>query len=127
MRGRGEQVIGYIDLDMMGYDGNGDRVVEIHTGSGPKSNAFGAEFLERNTRYGLGLNFEVKSTTASRFSDHSSFWDQDYASFLIIENFFDDAIARDRNPWYHNTGDLPLRVDYNYTRPHRPCRPGDGL
>ncbi len=32
MRGRGEQVIGYIDLDMMGYDGNGDRVVEIHTG-----------------------------------------------------------------------------------------------
>ena len=92
MRGRGEQVIGYIDLDMMGYDGNGDRVVEIHTGTGPKSNAFGTQFLERNTRYGLGLNFETKSTTASRFSDHSSFWDQDYASFLIIENFFDDAI-----------------------------------
>ncbi len=114
MRGRGEQVIGYIDLDMFGYDGNGDRVVEIHTGSGPKSNAFGAEFLERNERYGLGLNFERKSTTASRFSDHSSFWDQDYAAFLIIENFFDDAIVRDRNPWYHNTGDLPARVDYNY-------------
>lgn len=114
MRSSGEQVIGYIDLDMFGYDGNGDRVVEIHTGSGPKSNAFGAEFLERNTRYGLGLNFERKSTTASRFSDHSSFWDQDYAAFLIIENFFDDAIPRDRNPWYHNTGDLPARVDYDY-------------
>jgi hypothetical protein len=114
MRGRGEQVIGYIDLDMIGYDGNGDRVVEIHTGSGPKSNAFGTQFLERNTRYGLGLNFERKSTTASRFSDHSSFWDQDYAAFLIIENFFDDAIARDRNPWYHNTGDVPAQVDYNY-------------
>jgi hypothetical protein len=114
MRGRGEQVIGYIDLDMIGYDGNGDRVVEIHTGSGPKSNAFGTQFLERNTRYGLGLNFERKSTTASRFSDHSSFWDQDYAAFLIIDNFFDDAIVRDRNPWYHNTGDLSTRVDYNY-------------
>ena len=46
----------------------------------------------------LGLNFESKSTTASRFSDHSSFWDKDYASFLIIENFFDDTIVRDRNP-----------------------------
>jgi hypothetical protein len=33
---------------------------------------------------------------------------------LIIENFFDDARARDRNPWYHNTGDLPARVDFNY-------------
>lgn len=114
MRARGEQVIGYIDLDMIGWDGNGDRVVEIHTGSGPKSNALATSYLERNTRYAIGLNFERKSTTASRFSDHSSFWDQDYASFLIIENFFDDAIGRDRNPWYHNTGDLPSRVDYNY-------------
>ncbi len=114
MRARGEQVIGFIDLDMIGWDGNSDRVVEIHTGSGPKSNALGTAFLERNTRYALGLNFERKSTTASRFSDHSSFWDQDYASFMIIENFFDDAIARDRNPWYHNTGDLPARVDFNY-------------
>jgi hypothetical protein len=89
-------------------------VVEIHTGTGPKSNALATSYLERNTRYAIGLNFERKSTTASRFSDHSSFWDQDYAAFLIIENFFDDAIARDRNPWYHNTGDLPSRVNYNY-------------
>jgi hypothetical protein len=114
MRARGEQVIGYIDLDMIGWDGNGDRVVEIHTGTGPKSNAFATAYLERNTRYTIGLNFERKSTTASRFSDHSSFWDQDYAAFLIIENFFDDAIGRDRNPWYHNTGDLASRVSYNY-------------
>jgi hypothetical protein len=114
MRARGEQVIGYIDLDMIGWDGNRDRVVEIHTASGPKSNAFGTAFLERNTRYALGLTFERKTTTASRFSDHSSFWDQDYAAFLIIENFFDDSLPRDRNPWYHNTGDLPSRVDYNY-------------
>lgn len=114
MRARGEQVIGYFDLDMIGWDGNGDRVVEIHTASGPKSNALATSFLERNTRYALGLNFERKTTTASRFSDHSSFWDQDYAAFLIIENFFDDAIVRDRNPWYHNTGDLPSRVDFNY-------------
>ena len=114
MRARGEQVIGFFDLDMFGWDGNGDRVVEIHPGSGPKSNALATSFLERNTRYEIGLNFERKSTTASRFSDHSSFWDQDYASFLIIENFFDDAIVRDRNPYYHNTGDLPSHVDFNY-------------
>lgn len=116
MRARGEQVIGYFDLDMIGWDGNGDRVVEIHTGSGPKSNALATSFLERNARYDIGLNFERKSTTSSRFSDHSSFWDQDYASFLIIENFFDDAIARDRNPYYHNTGDLPSRVDFYVAR-----------
>jgi hypothetical protein len=114
LRQRGERVLGFIDLDMIGYDGNGDRVAEIHTGAGPKSNALGTEFLARNTRYGLGMNFERKTTSASRFSDHSPFWDNDIGAFLVIENFFTDAIPRDRNPYYHNTGDLPSRVDFNY-------------
>ncbi len=114
LRRAGEQVVGFINLDMIGWDGNSDRVVEIHTARGPKSNALADQYLERNDRYGLGLTFERKTTTASRFSDHSPFWDNDYASFLVIENFFDDARPRDRNPYYHNTGDIASRVDYDY-------------
>jgi Zn-dependent M28 family amino/carboxypeptidase len=115
LRQAGEQVVGFLNLDMIGWDGNGDRVVEIHTASGPKSNALADQYLERNDRYGVGLTFERKTTTASRFSDHSPFWDNNYASFLVIENFFDDAPRlRDRNPYYHNVGDLASRVDYEY-------------
>jgi len=114
LRANSEQVVGLINLDMIGWDSNGDRVVEIHTGTGPKSKALGTAFLERNTRYALGLTFEQKMVSASRFSDHSPFWDNDYAAFLVIENFFDDTIVRDRNPYYHNVGDLALRVNYNY-------------
>lgn len=114
LRQAGEQIAGFINLDMIGWDGNGDRVVEIHTARGPKSNALADQYLERNDRYGAGLIFERKMTTASRFSDHSPFWDNDYASFLVIENFFDDARPRDRNPYYHNTGDIAMRVDYDY-------------
>lgn len=114
LRRAGEQVIGFINLDMIGWDGNGDRVVEIHTGRGPKSNALGDHFLERNERYNIGLVFERKTTTASRFSDHSPFWDNDYASFLVIENFFDDLRPRDRNPHYHTTGDAITQVDFDY-------------
>ena len=114
LRQRGENVIGFINLDMIGWDSNGDRVAEIHTASGPKSNALGTEFLNRNDRYQQGMVFERKTTTASRFSDHSPFWDNNYGAFLTIENFFDDAIPRDRNPYYHNTGDLPARVNTNY-------------
>ncbi|MCB0134744.1 MAG: M20/M25/M40 family metallo-hydrolase, partial [Caldilineaceae bacterium] len=80
LRQRGEQVAGFFDLDMIGWDGNGDRVVEIHTAYGPKSNALADQYLERNTRYAVGLTFERKTGTASRFSDHASFWDNDYAS-----------------------------------------------
>ena len=114
LRLNNEQVIGFINLDMIGWDGDDDRRAEIHTASGPKSNALGTAFLERNDRYGQGIIFERKTTTASRFSDHSPFWDNDYASFLVIENFFTDAVPRDRNPYYHNTGDLPPQVDFNY-------------
>ncbi|MCE7984655.1 MAG: Zn-dependent exopeptidase M28 [Caldilinea sp. CFX5] len=111
---KGAQIMGYIDLDMIGWDGNDDRVVELHVGTGPKSNTLGTAFASVNERYGQGLVIERKTDTASRFSDHSSFWDQDYAAFLAIENFFDGEYPRDRNPKYHNTGDKLALVDLNY-------------
>ncbi len=112
----GADIRGYIDLDMIGYDSNGDRVVELHTGTGPKSNALVEYFKNANVNYGQGLVFEQRTTTASRFSDHRSFWDYNYGAFLVIENFFENGDPRpaDRNPWYHNTGDRVSRVNLDY-------------
>jgi len=110
----GAQVMGYINLDMIGWDGDGDRTVELHSGTGSPSVSLANAFVSANERYGQSLRLELKQGTASRFSDHSSFWDYGYASFLTLENFYDDAIVRDRNPWYHTTGDLLSRVDLNY-------------
>ena len=114
LKALGVPVMGFVDLDMIGWDSNADRVVELHSGTGSLSNALAAAFVSANARYGQGLSIEVKQTSASRFSDHSSFWDYGYPAFLGIENFFDDAIPRDRNPWYHSTGDVLARVDANY-------------
>ena len=111
---QGAQIMGYINLDMIGWDGNGDRVVEVHTGMGAQSNALGTALIDNNVQYTQGLVFERKTVSASRFSDHSPFWDNGYPAVLGIENFFNDAITRDRNPWYHNTGDLLERVNVNY-------------
>ena len=110
----GATVMGFIDLDMIGWDGDGDRTLEVHSGTRANSIAFAARFTSANQRYGQGLRLEVKGSSASRFSDHASFWDYGYPSFMAIENFFDDAILRDRNPWYHKTGDLLARVDLDY-------------
>ena len=110
----GAQVMGYLDLDMIGWDGNGDRTMEIHSGTRANSVDLATRFTGANQRYGQGLRVEVKDSSASRFSDHSSFWDFGYPAFMAIENFFDDAIPRDRNPWYHQTGDLLSRVDLDY-------------
>ncbi len=110
----GAQVMGFIDLDMISWDGDGDRTVEIHRGTAANSASLGARFIGANQRYDQGLRLEIKDATASRFSDHSSFWNYGYPAFMTIENFFDDSIPRDRNPWYHRTGDLMSRVDLDY-------------
>ena len=111
----GAQVMGFINLDMIGWDGDGDRTLEIHSGTRANSVSLASRFTMANLRYDQGLQVEVKSASASRFSDHASFWDNGYPAFMAIENFFDDAILRDRNPWYHKTGDLLSRVNLDYT------------
>ncbi|MDQ4076302.1 MAG: M20/M25/M40 family metallo-hydrolase [Chloroflexota bacterium] len=114
LRNAGVQVMGYLDLDMIGWDGNGDRVVELHTGMDPASNDLASVFISANQRYEQGLTLERKQATASRFSDHSPFWDAAYPAFLVIENFFDDELPNDRNPWYHNSGDRLGHLDLDY-------------
>ena len=101
----------------IGYDGNGDRVVELHTGpqeTNPNSNAIATAFIGASDRYGQGLSFERKTSSASRFSDHRSFWDYNYPAFLVIENFFTDGIPPDRNPNYHTSNDRLDSVDLDY-------------
>lgn len=110
----GAQGQGYVNLDMIGWDGDNDRTLEIHSGTRANSIDLAGRFTSANQRYNQGLRVELKQSSASRFSDHASFWDYGYASFLAIENFFDDAIPRDRNPWYHTTGDRLSRVNLDY-------------
>lgn len=115
---QGVDVLAAINLDMIGYDGNRDRVLELHTGTDAPNIRLGDYLAAANQLYSLGLNLERKTTTASRFSDHSSFWDSGYASLLVIENFFDDAAPynrpRDRNPAYHQPTDRINLVDFAY-------------
>lgn len=112
-------VIAAINIDMFGYDGNGDRVVEVHTGTQEKDKRLGDYLAAANQLYGLNLTLERKTTTAAFFSDHRSFWNQGYASLMVIENFFDDTAeygrAPDRNPNYHKTTDRMRSVDVAYT------------
>ena len=111
-------IVAAINLDMIGYDGDSDRVVELHTGVEDDNNRLGDHLAAANTLYDLDLVLERKTTSAARFSDHQSFWNQGYTSLLLIENFFDDSAedthGRDRNPGYHSTSDRADLVDFEY-------------
>ncbi len=118
LAGQRANIVAAIDLDMIGYDSNDDRVAELHTGTGTSNRRLGDYLAAANRLYGLGLTLETKTTTAAYFSDHRAFWEQGYTSLLVIENFFDataeDPRPRDRNPAYHATTDRANLVNFAY-------------
>lgn len=114
LRGAGAQVLGFINLDMLGWDGNDDRVAEAHGGAQAASRTLAQAYADASVRYATGLTVEVKNETASRFSDHSPFWDNGFAAIMANENFFADQRPADRTPHYHKASDKlqTLRIDY---------------
>lgn len=112
---RGEHIAGVFNLDMIGYDGNGDRAMELHAGADPASIALAEAFAANTQRYGINLLASQYTISATRQSDHASFWDQGYPAILLIESYF----GADTNPHYHRTTDtleyiaMPYLADFS--------------
>lgn len=104
----GEQILGVINLDMIGYDGNGDGQVEIHAGNLGSSQAIGTEIIANLGDWSMNLTYQYHTSTSSSASDHSSFWAVGYPAVMMIEDFADFT------PFYHTTNDLlsTLRLSY---------------
>ena len=114
-----ENIVGVINLDMFGYDGDGDRCFEIHAGTLPASQAIGVLVADNIGTYDLGLNYDFLTATATDRSDHASFWSQGVPAVLLVENFFEDdqpggCQGLDGNPVYHKPEDTVDRVNVGY-------------
>ncbi len=115
------RIVAVYNMDMFGYDGDGDRCFEIHAGKLPAS-LRAADCLARGIdQYGLNLKAEIVQQAARGFSDHSSFWQVDTGAVLVMENFFRQDIPngcgrQDANPDYHSTTDTwdTLSVSYGF-------------
>ncbi|MEA2573986.1 MAG: hypothetical protein QOH93_1284 [Chloroflexia bacterium] len=95
---KGENIRGVINADMIAYDGNGVRDVEIHAGSRPDSQAI-ADLLVSNIKaLKLDLVPAVYTDNATDRSDHASFWANNYPAVTVAENVFNG----DPNPYYHS-------------------------
>lgn len=116
LRQAGVQLQGVIDMDQLGYDSNNDHVFEIHSGTRSNSLELANMFMTANTLYGQGLVIERKDTTAARWSDHSSFWDQGFAAILAEENWFTDSRPRDGTLCWHRICDNLSTINVDYVR-----------
>jgi leucyl aminopeptidase len=111
--------LGVVNLDMFGWDGDGDRCFEIHAGTLPQSQDVGDCFDDSLTSYGLGLSRDYLTWGATDRSDHASFWQVNVGAIQIAENFFNDGlpdgcIGQDANPGYHTSNDT---IALNMTPP----------
>jgi len=110
---RGDPIAGVINLDMIGWDGNGDGRMELHAGTLSGSLAIATHFTSTIQRYHLNLASQLFTTTAIRASDHASFWDQGYPAILAIEDTW-AAPTNDFNPYYHTLSDTLDKLNADY-------------
>jgi len=91
---------GVINIDMIGWDGNNDGLVEIHSKNVGSSQSIASAMDNINSLYSLQLDPNIINPGATA-SDHSSFWNNGYGAILLIEGYFDG----DFNPYYHQQTD----------------------
>lgn len=94
-----ENIMGALNMDMIGYDSNNDSKFEIHTKAGG-SLTMSDKLQQINTDYAFKLSPIVKNPGTDR-SDHASFWKQGYSAIHFSEAFF----SGDGCPNYHQSTD----------------------
>jgi len=103
----GDSILGVINLDMIAWDSNSDNIADLHTRSVGTSLYLKDKMIEVNNLYSLGLNIDIKNP-GSTYSDHASFWYNNFGAILLIED------GSDFNNYYHTTNDLVSHYNQPY-------------
>lgn len=95
-----EQMLGYINLDMIAWDGNDDSMTEVHVTDVLQSLQLAEVILKCNADYQIGLNLKLVQP-GGRLTDHASFWNAGLSAVGINEDYSGDDIY----PYIHTTAD----------------------
>src|SRR5690606_7633845 len=107
----GDNILGVLNIDMMGYDGNDDNDFDIDVRNIANSVAMKDDIISvlNTPEYGFTLNVNVinPGTTAS---DHSRFWANDFSAVLVGEAWS----INDETPFYHTSNDRIATLNLPY-------------
>ena len=101
-REQGVNISGAFVMDMIGFSHTGTNISTVI--SDGESDWLYLSMATARTRYEIPLQIELIADDSIRYSDHSSFWDFDYHSVLVIEEL-DAETGRPVNPFYHTSDD----------------------
>jgi Peptidase family M28 len=103
------EIVAVVNMDAISYDGDGDGLMRVHTRNIANSVALKDTAVMVNETYaGLQLPMAINLPGAT-YSDHASFWSENYSAILVIEDFDNDG-----NPHYHTSTDLIEHIDQPY-------------
>jgi len=105
----GDVIHSVINMDMISWDGDEDMVAEIHSSFTANSNLLSDYIVEIDQIYNLATVPSVQNPGASG-SDHSSFWNHDYAAVVVSEELY----GGDFNPYYHTEQDRISILNMEY-------------
>ena len=95
----GDSILGVVNLDMIAWDSDNNNIADLHTRAVGTSLYLSDKLVEVNSTYNLGLVLDIKNP-GSTYSDHASFWYNNFGAILLIED------GSDFNAYYHTTNDL---------------------
>ncbi len=101
-------VKGVINLDMIGYEGNGDSLAQVHTKPVNQSVLLAQKVVELNRKFGINLNLQVKNPGETA-TDQQSFWLAGATAVGLTEDYDNDF-----NPNWHRVGDKVETLDTTY-------------
>jgi len=102
-------IIGVLNIDMIGWDSNADGLSDIHSSNIANSDSLANLLMITNSLYNLPLSPVIYNPGTGQ-SDHSSFWNYGYGAVLLMEAYY----GGDLNPYYHSNADRIDKFDLNY-------------
>lgn len=111
----GVQILGVLNMDMIGYDSDSNGAFEVHAGTREGSVKLADLLVQTLSAYEIKLAPEVLEAGATNRSDHASFWSRGYPAVLVIEDS-EYGETDDFNPYYHSTADTLDKLDLSYAK-----------
>jgi hypothetical protein len=105
----GENIIAVINLDMIGYNGTPNPIVEFHIRPDNSADLTLATMMTTViSAYEIDIVPEIIPDGLA-WSDHSRFWEYGYPAILVMEDKDGDF-----TPYYHSTNDRLASLDLDY-------------
>lgn len=109
----GDNILAVLNMDMMGYENDGDNEFDIDVRNFANSIAMKDDIINVLNTYSVSndINLTANVVNPGTFqSDHSSFWDEGYSAVLFGEAWS----TGDRTPHWHLPTDRVATIDLDY-------------